>query len=314
MSKKIKMNSKIFSTCGIVLLSVSLALLLVVVWNKLTGHMSTGVVNLEGFEQIDKVTIKEGPLVYDDFYVNIYDDLVFNQQKNEYEIGEIMKITKPTQQSKILDVGSGTGHHVGLMASQKLQAEGLDISKFMVNKAKQNYPDEKFIEGDALNGNLFRPSTFTHITCLYFGIYYFRDKLQFFKNCMKWLMPGGYLVVHIVDREMFDPILPPANPLIIVSPQKYASQRITSSKIKFNNMEYVANFDLKPESDKAVFSEKFKNNQDNKVRKNKHTFTMESDKKIVEMAKKAGFYLEGKIDLLRVGYEYQYLYVFVKPN
>ena len=32
------------------------------------------------------------------------------------------------------------------------------------------------------------------------------------------------------------------------------------------------------------------------------------------MAKKAGFYLEGKIDLLRVGYEYQYLYVFVKPN
>ena len=79
-------------------------------------------------------------------------------------------------------------------------------------------------------------------------------------------------------------------------------------------MEYVANFDLKPESDNAVFSEKFKNNQDNKVRKNKHTFKMESDKKIVEMAKKAGFYLEGKIDLLRVGYEYQYLYVFVKPN
>ena len=314
MSKKIKMNSKIFSTCGIVLLTVSLALLLVVVWNKLTGNMPTGVVNLEGFEQIDKVTIKEGPLVYDDFYVNIYDELVFNQQKNEYEIGEIMKITKPTQQSKILDVGSGTGHHVGLMASQKLQAEGLDISKFMVNKAKQNYPDEKFIEGDALNGNLFRPSTFTHITCLYFGIYYFRDKLQFFKNCMKWLMPGGYLVVHIVDREMFDPILPPANPLIIVSPQKYASQRITTSKIKFNNMEYVANFDLKPGSDNAVFSEKFKNNQDNKVRKNKHTFKMESDKKIVEMAKKAGFYLEGKIDLLRVGYEYQYLYVFVKPN
>ena len=41
---------------------------------------------------------------------------------------------------------------------------------------------------------------------------------------------------------------------------------------------------------------------------------MESDKQIIEMAKKAGFYLEGKIDLLRVAYEYQYLYVFVKPN
>lgn len=314
MSKKIKMNSKMFSTCGAVLLVVSLALVIVVIWNKLTGKMSTGVVNIEGFEQKEKVVIKEGPLVYDDFYVNIYDDLVFNQQKNEYEVGEIMKITKPTQQSKILDIGSGTGHHVGLFASQKLHAEGVDVSKFMVNKARQNYPNEKFIEGDALNGNLFKPASFTHITCLYFGIYYFRDKLQFFKNCMKWLMPGGYLVVHIVDRDMFDPILPPANPLVIVSPQKYANQRITSSKITFNNMDYVANFDLKPDSDIAVFSEKFQNKDDKKVRKNKHAFKMESDKTIIEMAKKAGFYLEGKIDLLRVAYEYQYLYIFVKPN
>ncbi len=127
-------------------------------------------------------------------------------------------------------------------------------------------------------------------------------------------MPGGYLVVHIVDRDMFDPILPPANPLIIVSPQKYANKRITQSKITFNNMEYVANFDLVPNSDQAVFSEKFRNKDDNKTRKNKHTFKMETDKKIVELAKQAGFLLQGKIDLIKVGYEYQYLYVFIKPN
>ena len=52
-------------------------------------------------------------------------------------------------------------------------------------------------------------------------------------------MPGGYLVVHIVDRDMFDPILPPANPLNCFL--KNTHQRITTSKIKFNNMEYVAN-------------------------------------------------------------------------
>ena len=41
---------------------------------------------------------------------------------------------------------------------------------------------------------------------------------------------------------------------------------------------------------------------------------MEPEKNIVAMAKEAGFLLQGKIDLLRVGYEYQFLYIFVKPN
>ena len=315
MSKKnISDPAKFCSTWGGVLIAVSITLLVVVCWNYFTKGISTGIGTIEGFEQQEKVTIKEGPEVYDNFYVNIYDDLVFNQLKNEYEVGQIMKATKPTSESKILDIGSGTGHHVALLSAQNLDATGVDISQFMVSKAKENYPDEKFIKGDALNNNLFTPSMFTHITCLYFGIYYFRDKLQFFKNCMKWLMPGGYLVVHIVDRDMFDPILPPANPLIIVSPQKYANKRITQSKITFNNMDYVANFDMVPNSDQAVFSEKFHNKSDNKTRKNKHTFKMETDKKIVELAKQAGFLLQGKIDLIKVGYEYQYLYVFVKPN
>ena len=39
------------------------------------------------------------------------------------------------------------------------------------------------------------------------------NKQTFFNNCMDWLMPGGYLIIHLVDREKFDPILPPGNPL-----------------------------------------------------------------------------------------------------
>lgn len=315
MSKKNITNAeKICTTWGGVLIVVGIALLLVVIWNYSTRSITTGIGSIEGFEQKETVTIKEGPEIYDGFYANIYDQLVFNQLKNDYEVGEIIRITKPTSQSKILDVGSGTGHHVALLSAQNLDVTGLDISQFMVTKAKELYPDEKFVKGDAMNSTMFMPSSFTHITCLYFGIYYFRDKLQFFKNCMKWLMPGGYLVVHIVDKNMFDPILPPANPLIIVSPQKYANKRITQSKITFNNMEYVANFDMVPNSDQAVFSEKFRNTGDSKVRKNKHNFVMESDKKIIELAKQAGFVVQGKIDLIRVGYEYQYLYVFSKPN
>ena len=78
-------------------------------------------------------------------------------------------------------------------------------------------------------------------------------------------------------------------------------------------MKYKANFDLQPNSDVAVFNEKFEGN-DGKVRKQKHRFHMESDKDIVAMAQQTGFVLEGKIDLIKVGYEYQYLYIFRKPN
>ena len=51
-------------------------------------------------------------------------------------------------------------------------------------------------------------------------------------------MPGGYLIVHLVDRESFDPILPPGNPLYVVSPQKYAKERITKTKVHFNDFIY----------------------------------------------------------------------------
>jgi SAM-dependent methyltransferase len=258
--------------------------------------------------------LKEGPAIYDDFYVNIYDQLVYNQAKDNYEIGEILNATKPTSESIVLDIGSGTGHHVALLESQGIETTGVDSSDAMVKKARENYPDYKFVKGSVMDPSLFMPDSYTHILCLYFSIYYFQDKTKFFDNTMKWLMPGGFLVVHLVDREMFDPILPPANPLFLVSPQKYAKERITQSKVMFNNMEYVANFDLDGEKNVATFSEKFKEKDGDKVRKNKHTFYMEPHKSIIVMAQESGFILQGKIDLLKVGYEYQYLYIFVKPN
>lgn len=300
------------SVWAIILIFVLILLFIVTSYNAL--YRTNKHSNLEGFEQKDSFTLKEGPAIYDDFYANIYDQLVYNQVKDNYEIGEILNSTKPTSESIVLDIGSGTGHHVALLESQGIKATGVDSSDAMVKKAEENYPDYKFVQGSVMDPSLFMPGSFTHILCLYFSIYYFKDKTTFFDNTMKWLMPGGFLVVHLVDREMFDPILPPANPLFLVSPQKYAKERITQSKVMFNNMEYVANFDLDGDKNVATFTEKFKEKDGDKTRKNKHIFYMEPHKAIIVMAQESGFLLQGKIDLLKVGYEYQYLYIFVKPN
>jgi len=296
-----------FSTWGKVLFFASLlviSMLLLSKFNKIR----------EGFEQSDQFLFKSGNDVYDEFYADIYDYLVFSNQKDEYEVGEIVNKTTPTSESKILDVGSGTGHHVAEFASHGLDVLGIDISPSMVKKAKDDFPQYKFEVGDATNSGEFGPNSFTHITCMYFTIYYIQDKTQFFQNAMKWLRPGGYLVLHLVDRDQFDPILPPGNPLLYVSPQRYAQKRITSTKVKFNDFNYSADFKLNQSTNIATFEEKFKNDADGKVRKNEHIMYMPTLDTIVNEAQQQGFILDSKVDLLNVQYEYQYLYFFVKPE
>ena len=268
----------------------------------------------EGFQQSDQFLLKSGNDVYDDFYADIYDYLVFSNQKNEYEVGEIVNKTTPSSQSRILDVGSGTGHHVAELSIQGLDVLGIDISPSMVDKARAVFPKYKFEVADATNSGEFGPNMFTHIMCMYFTIYYIEDKIQFFQNCMKWLKPGGYFILHLVDRDHFDPILPPGNPLLYVSPQRYAEKRITSTKVKFNDLSYSADFKLNESTDIANFVEKFKNDDDGKVRKNEHIMYMPKLDTIVNEVQQAGFILDSKVDLLQVQYEYQYVYFFIKPN
>ncbi|GAF78538.1 unnamed protein product, partial [marine sediment metagenome] len=175
----------------------------------------------EGFEEQREFQVKTGPDIYDDFYVSVYDDLLYSQVKNDYEIGRILNLASPTEQSRVLDIGSGTGHHVALLAAQGYDTIGIDTSPAMIKAAKATYPSLNFMQGDALNGMLFSPNSFTLITCLYFTIYYLKDKRRFFDNCIQWLMPGGCLALHLVDRNNFDPIIPAGDPLVLISAQNH---------------------------------------------------------------------------------------------
>lgn len=309
-NKSIKSISNVYnkmSNIGKIMLFIALLLILMVFFKSVNVPHATR----ENFEQRESFTFIKGKEIYDDFYANIYDHLVYNNVKTDYEIGEIINTTTPSSQSVILDVGCGTGHHVAKLNEKNLQVIGIDVSPAMIKDAKEKYPSHKFQIGDALNSGQFAPSSFTHILCLYFTIYYFKDKRYFFDNCMEWLMPGGYLIIHLVDKQNFDPILPPGNPLYIVSPQKYAKKRITKTKVTFNDFIYHSNFDLN--GNVATFDEKFKFN-DGKTRRQEQTLYMEDTQVILTIAQQCGFTLHSKIDLVKCAYEYQYLYVFVKSS
>jgi len=291
------------STFGKILIFLAIMLALVIMFKS----------SKEGFTDSTQVLFKTGDEIYDDFYASVYDYLVFSTAKNDYEVGTIINSTNPTEASIIADIGCGTGHHVDEFKGKGFKVIGVDKSPAMIAEAKRHYPDGNFIVGDALDNGLFKTDSLTHVLCLYFTIYYIKDKRHFFDNAMYWLMPGGYLVVHLVERETFDPILPPGNPLYIVSAQKYAKERITNTKITFEDFVYTSKFNLEKEKDIATFDEKFKYNN-GKVRKQQQVLYMVDTSSIVNMAQDVGFILDSKVDMMKCGYESQYLYIFVKPS
>jgi SAM-dependent methyltransferase len=297
------------SNIGKILVWITIILFLIIFFNKINNYNYK-----EGFsDNSNKIVYKEGYEIYDDFYSDIYDHLVYSGVKNNYEISSILKSTEANETSIIADIGCGTGHHVKDLSDKNITAIGVDISPSMIQIAKKTYPLLDYRLGDGLDNNLFHYSSLTHILCLYFTIYYFNDKRKFFDNCMDWLMPGGYLIVHLVDRETFDPILPPGNPLYVVSPQKYAKKRITHTKVTFTDFVYKSNFHLDKNNNLATFDENFKFNN-GKVRKQQQKLYMEDTSIIANIAQECGFILHSKINMVKCAYENQYLYVFTKPT
>ena len=277
----------------------------------------------EGFTLEKKFLEKTNEVIYDDFYASIYDDLVYNDFKNEYEIGEIVNRTAPSDQSIILDLGSGTGHHLKEFKQRGFKCKGIDKSQSMVRVSKEKFPDINVKVGDFMQPMQFQPSEFTHITCLYFTIYYVKNKTQFFQNCYNWLKPGGYLILHLVNRDLFDPVIPAGDPFLIVSPQRFAKQRINISNVVFNNFTYSSEFDIKSNAlensstfpnDIKIFKEIFKDKQNGNIRQNTHKLFMETQKEILTKARNVGFIELANIDMVRCQYENQFLYILQKPN
>jgi SAM-dependent methyltransferase len=273
----------------------------------------------EGFAFDKKYIEKRGESLYDDFYVSVYDELVYSGLKNEFELGEILNKTSPTSSSKFLDVGSGTGHHVKQIKDKGFNVIGVDKSSAMVNFSKENYPDIVVKKDDVMNSMAFQSGEFTHITCLYFTIYYIKDKSTFFSNCMNWLKPGGYLILHLVDKDLFDPIIPSANPFIVYSPQKYTKERLKTSNVVFNNFTYKGQFDPRGSdmgvypNDFIIYREIFKDTSNGNVRENTHQLYMDSQKNIINKARTVGFIESAQVDMASCQYENQYLYILQKP-
>jgi 2-polyprenyl-3-methyl-5-hydroxy-6-metoxy-1,4-benzoquinol methylase len=193
---------------------VSAAVIVFIIFYRSNKGLPPYAVNLtEGFTE-GKLEVKRGDTIYDDFYASYYDKLLHCGEKNEFEVKEIIRMTQPDKGSYVLDVGSGTGHHVELLRKRGIRSIGVDKSRSMVNYSKTKFPSSHYITGDITKQTSFDPGSFSHILSLYFTIYLFKNKEAVFRNCYYWLKPGGRLVVHLVNKKKFDPIVPAVMSLV----------------------------------------------------------------------------------------------------
>jgi trans-aconitate methyltransferase len=67
-----------------------------------------------------------------------------------YEYGEgVVDLLGPGEGERVLDLGCGTGHLTEAIAGRGASVVGLDASGEMVERARESYPDRRFVHADA---------------------------------------------------------------------------------------------------------------------------------------------------------------------
>jgi len=273
----------------------------------------------EGFtDKPNGETFLTNDTLYDKFYASVYDQLTQQQTRTATKVALVLqewekKSWKPSQM-EVLDAGCGTGVASAAFAHMKVKKVlALDKSDAMIEKAKvgnQKNQSVMFRVADLNNPSALAGSEVTHAVCFYFTLYYLPDKDTFFRNMFLWVKPGGELVVEVVNKYKFDPLLESASPLVGFSLQKYAKKRMTESKVVFDKFEYTGRFDLY--DPQAEFTETFRF-KDGNIRRQKHKLTMPSMEEVVKMGQAAGWTYVKYVDLLVTGFEYSYLLFFRHP-
>ena len=296
---------KHLSSYGKILFFLGLFILLFT-FRKKSGQCSK---KIEGFEDGQQILNVPSESVYDPFYASIYDYISHDNNKNQFELLTIFQQTNPSSESVILDIGSGTGHHVNMFQKTfQCTTVGIDKSPSMVLKSQILFPDlsSSFFQGDVLKSNYQFQSQFTHITCLYYTIYLTENKHLLIQNVFKWLMNGGYFIVHLVKRDK----------IVSTLPTKYVNNSDYNynfkTQIDFNQFKYNSVFVPHLTENKAVIQENFVFHSGEK-RKQEQILFFDDHESILQIARNIGFIVHSKVNMRVCNYENNYLYILQKP-
>jgi SAM-dependent methyltransferase len=146
---------------------------------------------------------------YDKTYTRLF-DLVTNEPAiYRHDIIKIKEITKLNDNSRVLEAGCGLGKHLEIINElvTGITIEGIDRSKSMINQCKIRNPGIELLCTSLTIPEIYKPESLTHILSLHETLNHNTPKeiSAILNNFYKWLIPGGYLVVHVIDPSKLDP-------------------------------------------------------------------------------------------------------------
>ncbi len=238
----------------------------------------------EGFQQNERFLMGQP---YDEFYANHYDIVHDTETRAKIEFQMIMPYLDTDGDTKVLDIGCGTGHMLQLLEDAAVPSIGIDKSAAMTKQCTTN----GVVTGDALDPMQFDAGSFTHILCLHHTIYEVDDPGKLLSLCRIWLKAGGILVLHVVDKDRFNMVAPCGATPFITNPQEHVKQRIRKAKVNFIDYLYESDYAT---GDKLVV-ETFTDGASGNTRQYEKPVNLDVD--VASIAAKNGFKLLEKIPL-----------------
>ncbi|MGD8770146.1 MAG: methyltransferase domain-containing protein [Desulfobacterales bacterium] len=145
--------------------------------------------------------------IFNSLYLKTDADVVEDLNITRKEVDLFTKILNLSTDDTILDLCCGQGRHVLELSRRKYKVEGLDRSRYLIQKAKTSAKKEnlnlKFKEGDARKLP-FSPDSFEVVTMLGNSFGYFesvRDDLRILKEIFRVLKPWGQVLLDVTNGE-----------------------------------------------------------------------------------------------------------------
>ena len=135
-------------------------------------------------------------------------------------------------------------------------------------------------------------------------------------------MPGGILVLNLVNSKLFNAIPSIAYETGKITPNIKHHERHSKCNIQFTTLDYKSNFNLDKNIDdnnislnkpNAILKETFKFKDSNKIRINEHDLFMSNEDSILSAANKLGFIIKSKEKYNDIKYKQSFLYILEKP-
>ena len=140
-------------------------------------------------------------------------------------------------------------------------------------------------------------------------MYEFEEQYKLLKNCYFWLRNNGFLIVHLIEKDKYNPLVAASNPFRNMNPQQFRRERIKKARIDFGDFDYLNQVDFKNDN-RISIKETFTDNLTQNVRENELTIYVDSIENTMKMFMDCGFSAKGKFDFYNDSY--QHVYIFTK--